>query len=69
LKNNIESSWKKEKDKVVYQVTIPPNATATLRLSAKAGQKITQNQQLLPVHKDNFYRLPLVSGKYVFEIR
>ncbi len=65
----IESSWKKEESKILYQVTIPPNATATLRLNLKNGQKIKQNQQLLPVSKDNTYQLPLVSGKYIFEIK
>ena len=64
----IESAWKKENGKVIYQVTIPPNATATLWLNTKAGQKIKQNQQLLPVSKDNAYQFRLVSGKYVFEI-
>lgn len=64
----IESSWKKENGKVLYQVTVPPNATATLRLNLKMGQKLMQNNQKLPVSKDNAYQLPLVSGKYFFEI-
>lgn len=64
----IESSWKKENGKVLYQVTVPPNATATLRLNLKTGQKLMQNQQKIPVRKDNLYELSLVSGKYLFEI-
>ena len=64
----IESSWKKENRKVLYQVTVPPNATATLRLNLKTGQKLIQNNQKIPVSKDNTYQLPLVSGKYLFEI-
>jgi alpha-L-rhamnosidase len=64
----IESSWKKENGKVVYQVTIPPNATATLRLHLKTGQKIKQNQKALTMSKDNIYQLSLLSGKYIFEI-
>lgn len=64
----IESSWKKENVKILYQVTVPPNATATLRLNLKMGQKLMQNNQKLPVSKDNAYQLPLVSGKYFFEI-
>lgn len=64
----IESSWKKENGKVLYQVTVPPNATATLRLNLKMGQKLLKNNQKLPVSKDNAYQLPLVSGKYIFEI-
>jgi alpha-L-rhamnosidase len=64
----IESSWKKENGKVVYQVTVPPNATATLRLHLKTGQKIKQNQKPLTMSKDNIYQLSLLSGKYIFEI-
>jgi hypothetical protein len=52
----------------LYQVTIPPNATATLRLNLKMGQKLVQNNQKMPVSKDNTYQLSLISGKYVFEI-
>ena len=65
----IESSWKKENGKIMYQVTIPPNSTATLRLSIKTSQNISQNQKLIPVPKDSDYKIQLVSGKYVFEIK
>jgi alpha-L-rhamnosidase len=65
----IESSWKTENGKIIYQVTIPPNSTATLTLSLKNGQSILQNQKLVPVSKDNAYSLTLVSGKYTFEIK
>ena len=64
----IESSWKKENGKIIYQVTIPPNSTATLRLSIKKGQHIRQNQKSILVSKDYAYKVPLVSGKYIFEI-
>ncbi len=64
----IESAWKKEQSKIIYQVTVPPNATATLRLNLKTGQRLTKNQLTLPINKDNAYQLPLVSGKYIFEI-
>ncbi len=64
----IESSWKKEQSKILYQVTIPPNATATLKLNLKTGQRLSKNQLTLPKTKDNTYQLPLVSGKYAFEI-
>ncbi len=65
----IESSWKKENGKIMYQVTVPPNSTATLRLSIKTGQNILKNQKLIPVSKDNAYKIQLVSGKYAFEIK
>jgi alpha-L-rhamnosidase len=65
----IESSWKKENGKIMYQVTIPPNSTATLRLNIKNGQMILKNQKLIPISKDNSYKMQLVSGKYTFEIK
>jgi len=52
----------------LYQVTVPPKATATLRLQLKTGQKMIQNQQKVLVSKDDSYQVLLVSGKYVFEI-
>ena len=64
----IESSWNKENGKVVYRVSIPPNATATLKLTLREGQKLTENQNTLPLNKGNTYVLPLISGKYAFEI-
>ena len=64
----IESSWNKENGKVVYRVSVPPNATATLKLTLREGQKLTENQNTLPLNKGNTYVLPLISGKYVFEI-
>ena len=72
----IESSWKKENNKkennkIIYQVTIPPNSTATLLLKLKQGQRLLQNQKLVPVFSketENYYTLPLVSGKYTFDI-
>ena len=64
----IESSWNKENGKVVYRVSIPPNATATLKLTLREGQKLTKNQNTLPLNKGNTYVLPLISGKYAFEI-
>ena len=57
-----------ENGKIIYQVTIPPNATATLRISIKTGQKLVQNKKLLPISKDNAYKMQLVSGKYIFEV-
>ena len=65
----IKSNWKKEGNKIIYQVTIPPNATATLKLKLKTGQQLLQNQKLLPVSKDNMYQLTLVAGTFIFEIK
>lgn len=65
----IESSWKKENGKIIYQVSVPANATATLKLSLKNGQKLTQNQKLQPILKDNNYKIQLSAGRYIFEIQ
>lgn len=69
----IVSSWKRNRDKVEYEITIPANSTATLKLT---GKKIMEGNQ--PVEKNTFIKLvisentlntfSLSSGKYHFTI-
>jgi alpha-L-rhamnosidase len=63
----IYSSWEKKKDKVYYEVTVPPNSTAKLCLKGKTilkkdGIDFSKNND------DNFEAL-LESGNYRFEIK
>ncbi|MEA5460830.1 family 78 glycoside hydrolase catalytic domain [Arcicella sp. LKC2W] len=69
----IISSWKREGKKIVYNITIPANATATVILNVKLNQHI-QKQYLVeekntsPTHKQLKINT-LTSGSYQFEIQ
>lgn len=69
----IVSSWKKQDGKVMYDVAIPPNSSATLYLNARnileGGKEISKNKSVRVVQKEKhpgiYY---LESGKYSFTI-
>ncbi len=63
----IVSHWKIENDQVLYDVTIPPNTTATLTLSVPP-QDVRESGQPLPASDDRITRLPLVAGTYHFSL-
>jgi len=62
----IQSSWKREGTKVIYQVVVPANSTASLKLS---GLKVSQNGRNVYISANgSSYVTQLAAGKYVFEI-
>lgn len=65
----IESSWKKINSSILYNLTIPTNATATVKLSLKPGQEVFLNKQKQQIKTATIFNINLVSGKYKFEIQ
>ena len=71
------SGWKIITDKILFDVEIPPNTTATIYLPAKATQAITENGTALSAIKDisitgseeGYVILKVGSGKYNFEVK
>jgi alpha-L-rhamnosidase len=65
----IQSSWKRIKNNVIYQVVVPANSTAILKLS---GKKISQNGKVISVNSgekmDQIITVNLESGMYEFSI-
>jgi alpha-L-rhamnosidase len=62
----IVSSWTKNGKRTTYTATIPPNATATLRLPANTTQKLYRNGVLQKTAAGGFTQ-QLTAGIYVFE--
>lgn len=62
----IISSWKRDGDKILYTVVIPPNSTATLVVAATAYEK---GQPLIATSDVSGRRYQLSSGKYELELR
>ncbi|MDR0814626.1 MAG: glycoside hydrolase family 78 protein [Bacteroidales bacterium] len=65
----IVSNWERKGSTVIYQVTVPANATATLTLSGKMQIKkaeVNDNGKITLTKTDNGYHLP--AGQYVFTI-
>jgi alpha-L-rhamnosidase len=63
----IKSGWRKAGKKIIYEVTIPPNATANLQLTIPAKQHLYKDG-VMQAGAGN-YTSTLVAGKYVFEMR
>ncbi len=63
----IVSHWKIKGDRLLYDVTIPPNTTATLMLPVPPS-KVLQSGRSLPASDDRVTRLPLVAGTYHFSL-
>jgi len=62
----IQSSWKRRKKTITYQVVIPANSTASLKLS---GKKIRLNGKIVSAQTENTnYSTNLVAGSYEFLI-
>jgi alpha-L-rhamnosidase len=62
----IASGWRVEKNQFVYDVTIPPNSSATLELPVPP-QEVRENGRRLP-NVGSETKLPLVAGSYHFSI-
>lgn len=62
----IQSSWKREDKKVIYQVVIPANSTATLKLS---GKQVSRNGKVVYTSANTSvagYTASLAAGTYEF---
>ncbi len=64
----ILSSWKKSGNQITYAVTIPPNSTATLRLSIDKDQKLYENGRLIKAG-ETIVEQKIKAGEYKFEIK
>jgi alpha-L-rhamnosidase len=63
----IASGWRIEKNQVIYDVTIPPNSSATLELPVPP-KEIKESGQPLRVPDDSVTRLSLTAGTYHFSL-
>ena len=63
----IASHWQVENDQLLYEVTIPPNTTATLTLPVPP-RDVRQSGRPLQIPDDHITRLPLVAGTYHFSL-
>jgi alpha-L-rhamnosidase len=75
----IISSWKKSGGNIIYDISIPANSTATLKLQLDKGKKLFENGKLVSngsarpadlassLNPETTYNL--VAGNYQFEIR
>ncbi len=64
----IHSSWKREGDKIMYTVTVPANATATITLDIKNNQSLYKDGTRQTVRNET-YHSTIMSGTYQFEIK
>jgi alpha-L-rhamnosidase len=69
----ILSSWKKEGEKVIYNVIIPPNSTATLNLKGSSilenNKELSENKHIKTVKNiDGSFTIYLKSGTYLFSV-
>lgn len=64
----ILSSWKKAGNQITYAVTIPPNSTATLRLSIAKDQKLYENGRIIKAGAA-IVEQKIKAGEYRYEIR
>lgn len=62
----IVSSWKREGQRMKYNVVIPANSSATITLSVMTGLTLYQNGKLITAQEKMFH-LELPAGKYEFE--
>ncbi len=75
VKGTISSEWKKEKGRITFNVTIPPNSTATVFVPTKQLRSITENKVKVAGNKAyKFIRMEgdaavfeLGSGAYSFQ--
>ncbi|MDR0393529.1 MAG: glycoside hydrolase family 78 protein [Tannerella sp.] len=65
----IESCWKREGDKLTWNITIPANTTATVKLPVRFGVKADTNRPGVRKAKeaDGFLTLELGSGAYLLQ--
>jgi alpha-L-rhamnosidase len=63
---NIQSSWKRNGETVVYQLVVPANSSANLKLK---GKQIVRNGKIVHIQTDSFgYQANLPAGTYEFTV-
>lgn len=65
----IESNWNRNGEKLKWNITVPANTTATIRIPSRFGVKINPEQSGIHSTKesDNTLIIEVGSGKYVFQ--
>ena len=63
----IASGWRVEKGQILYDVTIPPNSSATLELPMPP-REVRQSGKPLNLPDNSTTKLPLVAGTYYFSL-
>jgi alpha-L-rhamnosidase len=63
----IVSNWKRKDKKIVYEVTVPPNATASLYIN-KNSVFTSSIKDINMINERTFNVIQLVAGSYSFEI-
>ncbi|MEH6405791.1 MAG: family 78 glycoside hydrolase catalytic domain [Leeuwenhoekiella sp.] len=63
----IISTWTKEDDHINYQVTIPPNSTATLEIYK--AESVRYNDKEIISNRDDNFIINLASGEHSFQIK
>ena len=61
----IVSAWKRANKKLLYEVVVPPNSTASIRFGIAKGQKVYENGKEI-AHINDY---AVAAGSYQFEIR
>ena len=72
----IESKWKKDGNTLTYELTVPPNSTATVILPAAALDAVQESGQPVAAQpgisnaacENNLFRCSVVSGTYKFTL-
>ena len=63
----VRSSWKKENKQIHYQVTIPPNTTATLTIETSNKKLYENNKTVKPLPSNAKEKSDKVSSSYLLE--
>ncbi len=63
----IVSSWKRVGKKIMYTVVVPPNATATLKLTIPVKQKLFRNGEA--IQATGLLNDQITAGKYTYELK
>lgn len=65
----IISSWRRTGNAILFDLTIPTNSGATLKLNFKPGQQIFRNELKLNLKHDRVLKINLNPGKHSFKIK
>jgi alpha-L-rhamnosidase len=63
----IESKWKKEKEELKWDVTIPANTTATIYIPAATQNEVTEGGKIV-TNRDGVRFLRMESGDAIYEV-
>lgn len=77
MHGTIVSNWKRDGDRLIFEVTVPPNTTATVMLPAKSVEAATESDRPLTGRDDvkavragdGLVRATIGSGSYRFVVR